>query len=131
MATNSALYARLASLIVARANCIKSGNAEWQANHEQSIRDLMDEYLPHGSGIDGQNTIDYDKSNGDRIVLGVSFHHMNDVGMYDGWTEHTITVRPSLAFGCDLTIGGRDRNGIKDYLGDIFSEALRQTVEAA
>jgi hypothetical protein len=48
---------------------------------------------------------------------------MDDGGGYDGWTEHTITVTPSFR-GFDLTISGRDRNDIKDYLHQTFDHVL-------
>jgi len=54
---------------------------------------------------------------------------MNEHGFYDGWTEHRITVKPSLAFGFELTISGRDRNEIKDYLSDVFYLWLREETE--
>ena len=49
---------------------------------------------------------------------------MNEHGFYAGWTKHMVTVRPSLAFGLDVRIGGRDRNAIKDYLAEVFLHAL-------
>jgi hypothetical protein len=46
---------------------------------------------------------------------------MNEHGMYDGWTRHAITIRPTFD-GIDVRIGGRDRNGIKEYLADVYRE---------
>ena len=54
---------------------------------------------------------------------------MNENGMYDGWSEHTITVHPSLQFGFRLTVSGRDRKEIKDYLHETFDFVLREEVE--
>jgi hypothetical protein len=56
---------------------------------------------------------------------------MDDVGYYDGWTEHTLTVRPSLAFGIDLKFSGRNRNQIKDYLHEVFHEALTHEIDVS
>lgn len=53
---------------------------------------------------------------------------MNENGMYDGWTEHKAIIKPSLVFGLDLKITGRDRNGIKEYLHDTFMQALTDEV---
>jgi hypothetical protein len=53
---------------------------------------------------------------------------MTEGGMYDGWTEHTVVVTPSLAFGINIRITGRNRNDIKDYLHDVFHEALTKGV---
>ncbi len=57
-------------------------------------------------------------------MFSTSFHHMNDGGMYDGWTEHAVTVKPSLAYGIVLKIGGRNRNDIKDRIHEEFQHTL-------
>ena len=117
------VYEELASRIIALANCVKSGN-DYATTHRDTIDQLVADFLPSGSGVDCGTKIDLDRSNGDRLVLTAGYHHMNDGGMYDGWTEHTITVRPSFVGRFNLTIGGRDRNGIKEYLADLFHSAL-------
>jgi hypothetical protein len=118
------LYQTLAQLVQARLNCIASGNTEWRMNHERKIIALCKAALPSGSGWDLGTRLDLDRSTGERLVLFGQFHHMTDAGVYDGWTEHTITVRPSLAFGFTLTVSGRNRNDIKAYLSDLFNEML-------
>jgi len=52
---------------------------------------------------------------------------MNDGGMYDGWTEHTVSITPAFA-GINVSVSGRNRNDIKDYLGDTFQCALTAEV---
>lgn len=118
----------LASTIDARLNCLKIGN-DWAAKHKAMLEELARNYLPHGSGFDCGTKIDLDASTGEKIVLTTSFHHMSEHGYYDGWTEHTITIRASLVFGYDLKIGGRDRNEIKDYIADAFRDALSAELE--
>lgn len=125
------LYAVLASLVQARANCNRMGNEEWFVRHSERIEQVVRDFLPSGSGIDSGCSIDLDASTEDKIVLNTSYHHMNEGGYYDGWTEHTITVRPSLAFGIRVSIGGRDRNDIKEYLHDVFHTALMQEIVQA
>jgi hypothetical protein len=122
------LYQAIASKVMARVSC-KENNPEWFDKHETAIEKLVADHMPSGSGIDTGTTIDFEKSRADRLVFTCSYHHMNETGYYDGWTDHTVTVIPSLAFGFDLKISGRDRNGIKDYLGDVFQHALSQIVE--
>ena len=56
---------------------------------------------------------------------------MNDAGSYDGWTDHVITVRPSLAFGFELKISGPNRNDIKEYIHDTFDTALSAEIDDA
>lgn len=122
------LYQVLARALHARQTCEKTGNTEWFTRHGERIEKLCREHLPSGSGFDSGVILDIDASQVDRLVFNVSFHHMNDVGMYDGWTDHSIVVKPSLAFGVDLRITGRDRNGIKDYMVDVFDPVFRMEV---
>lgn len=125
------LAREIAMLVTARQNCIKSNNTEWLATHTLRLRDLVRNRMPSGSGVDSGTKIDLDASTGERLVFTAEFHHMDENGSYDGWTSHTITVRASLAFGLDIRIGGRDRNGIKDHLHETFSDCLRQEFDAA
>ena len=123
------LYQRLASLIQARENCAKSGNTEWYQRHSELADKLAREYLPSGSGFDNASTIYLDESKPNKLVLATSFHHMDDNGMYNGWTEHKIIVTPDLALGFDLGVTGRDRNDIKQYIAEMFSHALDQNID--
>jgi hypothetical protein len=134
----SKLYQHIASALCAMENCRRSGNTEWLSRHEANIETLCKDFMPSGSGIDCGTRLDWDASSCERqtsgeypsrLVFSFSFHHMNESGMYDGWTEHKLIVRPSLVFGIDLKITGRDRNGIKEYLYDVFQSALDQDIE--
>jgi hypothetical protein len=146
------LYSELAKAIQARRNCdrnhfftptegIKSHcadcgqiqehknhvRAEWFDRWTDYIDSLM-EQMPSGSGFDSGTKINLGASHAEKLVFTTSFHHMNDCGMYDGWTDHTVTVTPSFS-GFILRVSGRNRNDIKEYIGDTFHEALNQTVE--
>lgn len=141
------LYTVLASTLSAYQNCCETGNTLWRDKRLSRLQALVLEHMPSGSGIDTGTKlrINADKpkrnalgkqtkkgrvgSTPEKLVFDVAFHHMNDVGMYDGWTEHTVTVRGSLQFGIRLTIGGSNRNEIKDYLHEVFDLALREEVE--
>ena len=100
---------------------------------EQDLSNLRD-LLPSGSGIDNGTRIDIRKCwvKSDEVVkltLNTSYHHMNDTGYYDGWTDHVVTIRPTLtSSGFSLAITGRNRNDIKDYLGEVFEGALNEPV---
>lgn len=132
------LYRALARLVDARNRCLanlesaKQRNdkasmlhwAEMSETHAERAEALAKAYLPSGSGIDNGTQIDLERSRPDRLVLTTSFHHMNDGGCYDGWTEHDVVVTPSLQHGIDLRITGRDRNDVKGYLADVFHDAL-------
>lgn len=118
------VYQRIAHLLIAIQNCEKSGNLEWKDKHSASLLALLSE-APSSSGIDNGSRL-LDGSNPDRLRFAADFHHMNEGGMYDGWTEHTVTVRPSLAFDLHITVSGRNRNDIKDYLTTLFLDWLTE-----
>lgn len=113
----------IASCVEAMYNCRRSGNEEWVRKHAFRITKLCHEYMPSGSGFDSGTELDFGKSHGDKLVFVTSFHHMTEHGYYDGWTEHTVTVRPAFS-GLSLVVGGRDRNDIKDYIAETFHHAL-------
>lgn len=117
------LISEIAARCEQRHNCIMAGNKEWQEKSEAILKNLA-EYLPHGSGFDSGTKIDMDGSGADKVILETSFHHMDENGMYSGWTEHVVTVRGSLAHGFSLKIGGRDRNDIKDYIAQCLNDCL-------
>jgi hypothetical protein len=81
-------------------------------------------HLPSGSGVDRGCKIDLDDSGPEKIVITFGFHHMDEHGSYDGWTDHKAIITPSLHFGFNLRITGKDRNGIKEYLSDLFHRVL-------
>lgn len=118
------VYQALASAVVARRNCANSGNTEWFDRHSERIEELIDS-LPSGSGFDHGTKIDLERCNGERIVLLVGFHHMDEYGSYDNWTDHAVTVRPSFD-GINLSISGRNRNGIKEYIHECYYWALKE-----
>lgn len=120
---------RLAELIAQRKNCMTSNNMAWLHTTEARIEYIRAHLLPHGSGIDGKNVIDLEKSTDTKIVIRTSFHHMNEHGFYCGWTSHTLTFRPSFLSAMDIVISGRDREGIKGYLHETFCYALAQELD--
>lgn len=125
----------ISSLIEARAYCEKraattndSHAKEWFDRHSERLAALERCYLPSGAGIDSGTKIDLLRSEPDKLVFHTSFHHMKDVGYYDGWTEHTITVRPGFN-GLQIAISGRDPNGIKEWLHQTFEEVLSEMID--
>src|SRR5207244_3851388 len=128
MSNANPLYRHLASLVQARINCQRGNNLEWHDKHTEEIKAIVNNG-PCGSGIDNGTHIDLDASTGEKLVFYTGYHHMNEGGMYDGWTEHTITVKPSLQFGIVLSISGRDRNEIKEYLHEVYNSWLTDNAE--
>ena len=118
------LYQVLASKLDAIENCKRLGNGEWVNRHTDDIAQLVADYMPTGSGFDSGTDIDWQKSSVDKLVFTTSFHHMDENGSYCGWSDHNITVKPSLAFGYRLSISGRNVNDIKEYMYETFSFIL-------
>lgn len=118
------VYQRIAQIADAYHRSVERGNQEWADKHEETLGKLADDYLPHGPGFDAGTAIDLAKSSVKKVVLTTSYHHMDENGFYAGWTDHTVTVLPNLAFEFDLRISGRDRNGWKDYAYEVFYNDL-------
>ena len=118
----SEIYLRLMAI----ESCKKSNNAEWLDKHTEKLIEL-EKRLPSGSGIDCGTKIDTRDLKANQFKLTLSFHHMDENGFYDGWTDHVITVRPSFG-GLDLTISGKNKNDIKEYLSDVYYYALTKEV---
>lgn len=119
------IAAAFASVRVAYENCQQSGNTEWLERWAFRKRKLI-EMIPRGSGIDsGPDNIQISQR---EISFDISFHHMNDNGCYDGWTDHTVRVRPAFD-GIDVVISGRDRNEVKDYIHEVYNWHFSQLVE--
>ncbi len=134
--STSKLYKVFAVTIDALKRCIEYSSKPnavhphlWIEKHQSKIDRLMDQYAPSGSGIDSGTTLDLEASSDNKLIFHCGYHHMDENGYYDGWTDHTITVKPSLARDFTLTVSGRDRNGIKSYLSDIFYEFLETFIE--
>lgn len=119
----------LASRVQAVKNCIKSKNTEWDAKHREAIEQLLDA-LPHGSGIDGEWRIEPENCSDSVITLFCSYHHMNDGGYYDGWTDFTVKIRPSF-YGIDVKVTGAfppKYRDTREYLQEILHMALSRKV---
>lgn len=115
-------YSRIANKLVAYDNCLKSNNNEWLARHESDLNELVENYLPSGSGFDNGTKFNWEESNRNKLVFDTAFHHMDENGYYDGWTEHKVIITPDLLFGFNIKITGRNRNDIKEYINQVFSD---------
>src|SRR5690554_240724 len=113
-------YEWIAQKVVAINNCRAAGLDEWRERHTEVLEAFVRNSAPSGSGFDGGTRIDLERSNARRLEFKTAFHHVDEHGSYDGWTEHTVTVRANLALGFELTVSGRNRDLIKDYIADVF-----------
>jgi len=118
------MYAEFARTLAAYLGCSKHNNHEWAAHWEEKLSDLH-RYLPHGSGIDAGVKLNVDKSTpGKKLVFDSSYHRMNEVGMYDGWVPFRVIVKPCLMYGARVRVAGRMDADLRDYLEELFTEAL-------
>lgn len=123
------LVQHLSSTLQARNHCQKTGNLLWENRHNDRINSLEKNHLPSGSGIDrGVKFLDVE-SRSDRLVFEFGFHHMDQHGYYDGWTDHKAVVTPAFD-GINVHITGINRNQIKDYLHELFYTAMLQKLES-
>lgn len=123
------LYQRIAELLTARQNCEATGNTEWHQRHTERLLSLVKKYMPSGSGFDQGTTIDLSLSKPNKIDFDTSFHHMDANGGYDGWTDHSITITPDFVSQINLRITGRDRNDVKEYIHEVFSDVLTREID--
>lgn len=113
---------KLASTLQAYKNCIASNNTEWKAKHMDTIETMCKD-LPIGSGIDSGTQFDHENSNPAKLIFNTSFHHMDNSGGYDGWSEHKVIITPSFG-SFEMNITGKNRNDIKEYLSQVFHDVF-------
>lgn len=127
------LYEAIYTALLARQNCATPGFANPTAidGWDEVLDDLETNFLPRGSGFDCGTRIVRDLTSSGGFKLTTDFHHMDEHGGYDGWTEHMVHVTPSFIGGFDMTVSGRNRNQIKDWIGSQFGRALGMEGTAA
>jgi hypothetical protein len=128
MSTQRSFVAEIAAKVGAYKRCTEKGNV-WADKHLEWL-ELAAKELPSGSGIDRGTTIDIEASSDSRVVLLVSYHCMDENGYYCGWRDYKIVVTPSFQ-GFNLAVKGRDYNGLKEYLGELYHYHLGKLVEVS
>jgi hypothetical protein len=121
------LYQVIANALMALTNATTK---EWKQNWNDRLDQIERDLLPNGSGFDTRPKIHrqlYNRSK-DTFKIDFEFHHMNDIGMYDGWTIHTISVKADLINELHCTINGPNKRGCKEYFYDVYQVALTKTV---
>lgn len=122
------ILSRLASTLDALHSCERAqaegqDRSRWIARHGETL-DALDALLPSGSGCDNGSKVDRSRPLSKGLLIETAFHHLSTHGFYTGWTDHKITFHPTLYGGPTIKVSGRDRNEIKDYLGDVFYHTL-------
>lgn len=97
----------------------------------ERIRCRLERYVkdkgPSGSGIDCGTTLS-DGAEPQKLVFTFSFHTMDEHGCYDGWIDYTLVVKPEFN-GLNLLIKGRDKNGLKDHLYEVYRNWLTEEAD--
>lgn len=119
---------RAQKIVTVFANAASVKDKESVSDMWENLISELDAELPRGSGFDSGSQFLWDESTSEKLIFKTAFHHMNDCGMYDGWTEHLVTVTPSLLFGYKIAVSGRNRNDIKDYIAECFELVLSDYV---
>lgn len=110
----------LEAAYTARDNCQRAGNKKWKDLWDERMEQLT-ELLPHGSGFDsGTHILTITPT---FVVFKTAFHHMDDNGGYDRWTEHYVKAI-SLLSGFKVIVSGMNYREIKDYIGEVFYHLL-------
>lgn len=107
----------------------KNGNLKTAQDIRDALQTWVKRNAPRGSGIDSGTTLDLDKSHSERVVLSTAFHHMDENGYYDGWTYHTVAAKASLMYKVLITVGGKNRNDIKNYLYQVYEHWFGKQLE--
>ncbi len=89
-----------------------------------AVIDALIEDLPRGSGID--NGCRVQRADPSAVIITFGYHHMDPNGFYCGWTNYRVTIRATFE-GPELRVFGQDRNGMLDYLHEVFGCALLDT----
>jgi hypothetical protein len=115
------LYQALADLVEARLNCMASGNSELLHYYEEQANKLVRECMPSGGRFDSTK-LDWNRSMPNKLVLVTAYLQP---GHDAGWTKHTVTVRPDLRLGYELSISRSNRRNFTEFMAE-FRVALDQ-----
>lgn len=121
MANNDTVLATIGGMAYRLQYEQKHGTAEKAEEIYDCLTAFIEDTAPSGSGFDcGTKLISVTPQ---KLVLNTDFHHLNDDGFYDGWTHHKVII--TAAFDSyDMRITGHNKNNIKEYIGDVFTEWL-------
>ena len=123
------VYQQLARLVD------RNPTGEYLDSKNEQMEDLVKNYLPSGSGFDGDISID-EKSTDKKIILHVEYHHMNDNGFYDGWSTFKVIITASMAYNYSMQVKGESvvrkyfyHVGFDDFVISVFRDCLDKEME--
>ena len=96
----------------------------------EQMEDLVKNYLPSGSGFDGDISID-ERSTDEKIIIRVEYHHMDTNGFYDGWSTFKVIITASMAYNYCMQVKGESvvrkyfyHVGFDDFVIGVFRDCL-------
>jgi len=110
-------------------NATRSANERTEhnvADARRIIEHLVKNHLPSGSGVDAGCEVIEGKTNLEKLVLSVPFHHMDEHGGYDGWSVYRVTVQETFIGLCAHATGGRKSE--RDYVRELIEHACGEVV---
>ena len=108
------LYQKIARVVSQKNTPLKEKQLSW-----------LQELLPIGNGIEAVCVIPL-KSTKKRIVIDTYYWHLNY--SYE-WTIYQVVITPSFEGEINIRITGKNVDNVKEYLQDIFREALMKEYE--
>ena len=103
---------------------------EYLDSKNEQMEDLVKNYLPSGSGFDGDISID-EKSTDEKIIIRVEYHHMDINGFYDGWSTFKVIITASMAYNYCMQVKGESvvrkyfyHVGFDDFVIGVFRDCL-------
>ena len=103
---------------------------EYLDSKNKRVEDLVKNYLPSGSGFDGDISID-EKSTDEKIIIRVEYHHMDINGFYDGWSTFKVIITASMAYNYCMQVKGESvvrkyfyHVGFDDFVISVFRDCL-------
>ena len=127
---NMKLYQKIYLTLDALRTSIDRNNKEWVEKHND-VLDLMDKLLPSGSGFDEGCKIVREAVRGkESFVIKAPYHHMDENGFYRGWTDYKIRVCPSFIGGFSVRVTGKNYNGAKEYITELFCSVLQEECDS-
>ena len=101
----------------------------------EQMEDLVKNYLPSGSGFDGDISID-ERSTDEKIIIRVEYHHMDTNGFYDGWSTFKVIITASMAYNYCMQVKGESvvrkyfyHVGFDDFVISVFRDCLDKEME--
>lgn len=116
------LYKKLSAALQAQKNCLEHKNPTWHAIWSDRVEKIM-RSAPSGSGFNTGTSLEYVQEPDTELRFCTEYNHMDEAGYYDGWTTHVVKVTPRFS-GIDIKVTGKNKNDIKEYIGDVFYDWL-------